>query len=68
MRNQIFADMAVVMTAGVAAGSGPDAALAAAPRFRPGQRRWPAHFAGLAVVIPVLARSTWHLYRRVVTP
>jgi uncharacterized membrane protein len=25
-------------------------------------------FAGLAVVIPVLAHSTWHLYRRVVTP
>jgi uncharacterized membrane protein len=25
-------------------------------------------FAGLAVVVPVLAHSTWHLYRRVVEP
>jgi uncharacterized membrane protein len=25
-------------------------------------------FVGLAVVMPVLARSSWHLYRRVVTP
>ena len=24
--------------------------------------------AGLAVVVPVLARSTWHLYRKVVEP
>jgi uncharacterized membrane protein len=25
-------------------------------------------FAGLAVVVPVLAHSTWHLYRKVVEP
>jgi uncharacterized membrane protein len=25
-------------------------------------------FAGLAVVVPVLAQSTWHLYRKVVEP
>ena len=25
-------------------------------------------FAGLAVVVPVLAHATWHLYRKVVEP
>jgi uncharacterized membrane protein len=25
-------------------------------------------FAGLAIVVPVLAHSTWHLYRKVVEP